>query len=595
MIPFLDTWRDDNLTLGYDFGPGELVTQGGSIRYVDKPKREGSVLTGVPLIDRGNEEPTEPEIINVSPVDSIKDDVVTLRYDVGPGELKTQGGNIEYEEKPDDSLDKVLALVDTFNPGKRYAPEQEVIDVPPAPFSQKEIEMRQAEQALQEEREADAQVGSEGYEAKEDGVFSRLKSFGSNVGDFILGKQGKKEWDDFRADVTERGLGAITERANTLMENMARSPYARFVDPTTVLGGQQRMVNDVDTYHYQHSLGALRDELLKQDLVDRQTTLGQAERYVAKTPEERAIIDQFMKNKRAQLGSMFNIKNEENARMAAREEFKNQYGRYPNQEEADALYESYGISKPTPKVNNYDQYILNRAKDLKKANPSLSDTDALTQAGQELDEAVAQSPALANRLQKTYTRSVREVAEIEQDKKAAAKWDKDLEEVQKNSLIRPRMIASSLQAAKMIRADNNLVGGGPVGEWLRKWGNALGLSSPDYQVLDVIMNDVKGDQMASIIASQNSGSISNYERELFSRQCANLGDTPRAAITRLELYALSLRLSQAAEKKMEELSGLPPREREQAMQKFYNDRQADVERMTYAIIANNMGDDYANA
>lgn len=334
MIPFLDTWRDDNLTLGYDFGPGELVTQGGSIRYVDKPKREGSVLTGVPLIDRGNEKPTEQEVINVPPADSIKDGAVTLRYDLGPGELTTQGGDIGYtgkEPQNEKSLDDVLAYVDTLAPRKPTVPDPEVINIPPAPFSQQEIEMRQAEQALQEEREADKQRGSEGYEAKEDGVFARLKNWGSGVHDYLFGKDNEmdelmdavddieakkakeekgvvgyygdkladfmlgpnygKEWDEIKKEISEKGLlGYIPQKGATLLENMARSPYAKFTDPTTVLGGQRRMVNDIDAYQNTQGLEALRNDLLKQDLLYGQTRLGQAERLSRYTPEEQEVI-----------------------------------------------------------------------------------------------------------------------------------------------------------------------------------------------------------------------------------------------------------------------------------------------------------------
>lgn len=156
-----------------------------------------------------------------------------------------------------------------------------------------EVNLKQAEQELREAQELDKQSGSEGYEAKPDGIFDRLKGFGAT----IIGKQGLQDWEDFKKDFEERGIGAVTQRANSLMEDMARSPFSKFVDPTTLLGGRRTMVNDIDSYFNQQGLPALRNELLAQDIARLKTPIGQAEEWAKKTPEQQAAMKPYFEMK----------------------------------------------------------------------------------------------------------------------------------------------------------------------------------------------------------------------------------------------------------------------------------------------------------
>ena len=518
------------------------------------------------------------------------------------------------------------------------------IKIPEKPIPPQQRELMDAEQELRDEQELDKKSGADGYEAKEGGVFSRLKDWGSSVHDYLFGKDTrseadkladqvleeydpktqqdkkdreekgilgyygdklgkamlgdnyKEDWEQIKSDANKEGLlGYIPRKGAEYLEAMARSPYAKFFDPTTALGGYRTEVEDIDKYFNNRGIGALRDDLMKQDAAKqkadtafRQTKWGQFQDFLNASPEEQAAYIALQRAVGAkQPGSTASIKNEDNARMALREDFKEQNGRYPTADELSDLYRTYGLEKPKPKLSNYDQAILDRAGEIKAANPDIPWATALGQAGKEYDAATAESPVLANRLQRSYTRPPEEVEQIQASKNADAAWSKQLEDVMGKAFARPRMRVSALEAAKTIRANPQYVGGGEVGTYLRDLGKSLGLTPADYNILDAIVEDVKGDQMAAIIASQNSGSISDYERKLFARQCANLGAAPNAVIARLELYALSLKLSQDTQSYMVSIQNLPAKQRQDALLEFYEKRRGDVEKATQAILVNN--------
>lgn len=295
--------------------------------------------------------------------------------------------------------------------------------------------LRQAEEDLQQAKEEDAQSGSEGYEKKEDGIFARMASWGSSVGDYLFGKEKQDSHITARQDYQEniekddkgvigyytdklfgertpeeeakiaeekrqKGLlGYYGQKANETLETMARSPFSKFVDPTTLLGGQQSMVEDIDADYQNRGLHSLRRELLEQDRARMGTAVGQAQEYARimndpNVPEEqKAAITQYMqRNAKSGLGAVSYPKTREQAYLRSLYDFEQQHGRFPSRDERDALAKNLGaetqeaIFAGTPKkptINDLDDLIIQEATN-RAAEKGTSVADELPGVSQEI-------------------------------------------------------------------------------------------------------------------------------------------------------------------------------------------------------------------
>lgn len=280
--------------------------------------------------------------------------------------------------------------------------------------------LRQAEEDLQQAKEEDAQSGSEGYEKKEDGIFSRMANWGSSVSDYLFGKDKHDEHIEAREDYLEDlekqekgvigyyydklmgtkspeeeakiaadkqrmgSLGYYGKMANDTLETMARSPFSKFVDPTTLLGGQQSMVEDIDADYQNRGLHSLRRELLEQDRARMGTTIGQAQEYARimndpNVPEEqKAAITQYMqRNAKSGLGALSYPKTQEQAYLRDLYDFESKIGREATRDEQIAIARRHGAENPaavfagTPKkptVNDSDDIIIQEAANRAEKN-----------------------------------------------------------------------------------------------------------------------------------------------------------------------------------------------------------------------------------
>lgn len=571
-----------------------------------------------------------------------------------------------------------------------------VLAKPPVPanfgMSQPERNLKQAEEELNQAKIEDAQTGSEGYENKEDGVFNRMKNWGTTLnaflgtkykfpsdgsafssgqllsslpsggkpndlgitrenliqalsyadsdtlhklvdaygGDYkaalnalvsmrgVIGGEGLVEALEFGKDWKERGIGALTGRAANLMETMAKSPYASMVDPTTVLGGQRTMVNDIDKYFNQRGLGALRDDLLKQDLVDRQTLLGQAERYTAKPPEERAVIDQFMRSRRAAGYQGAGIKNDEqlmvNEAMSRYDRDPERYGNNKMNALNEVLNEVdprlrgrlFGskYADPTTATGFGQQYVADKVKNGMTTPDAIADYRNNTG-----DYTTPDDVLLGARTAGTYKpHSMEEKLAYDRLKRAEESAVKKFEEETKPSVYKEAEGASidaeygrALNSVLDEAAANNIhiTGGGDIGKALRDFGAEYGLvDTKTGQILGaakVLSEAIFGNQMANIIANQNSGSISNDERRLFARQALNLGDSEEAVRLRLDLYILNNEIAKKRAEKLASLSGLDPLVQKEEFEKWKVSQYSKTADLIRRVVDAHMGSGFFDA
>lgn len=564
-IPFIDMWNDNNITLKYDLGDGYLMTQGGDYRYKEKP-RSVLVVDGQTAPTQVAEEPQPAGLLNEDPL-----------------------ANIRVPEKPQ-----------YFRASQPSLQEQN---------------LRQAEQELRQAKIDDAQTGSEGYEKKEDGIFSRIANWGNSVSDYLfgkdkstaetqvpltsdaikqaslnaaanqimndlndryedkqkeeqgilgyygnklLGKQGQQEWQDFKNDWKERGIGALTGRASNLMETMARSPYANMVDPTTVLGGQRTMVNDIDSYFNQRGLGALRNDLLKQDLVDRQTLLGQAERYAAKTPEERAVIDQFMQSRRA---AGYQGVGPKNSAAAANQEAReliaagtpadhayqvsaDRWGVTPDEARAGKSLAPTAVRAPITQVQAGQRRVAELA-------PILGVPGAIDQYRQETGDMETPDNVLVGRTNpnvyqpKTLGEKVKAKQMETSADLYAKRIDKDLQDVEDPEY--DATMRDGVMLLDYMKDPNNAkLVGGAFNDTMKKWSSSLGYSGEDQsRFLSSFLRMQRGMHAKAIRQINQSGATNENEQRYARESILDLNKDAAYNISMLERTISDMALAKA--------------------------------------------------
>ena len=518
-----------------------------------------------------------------------------------------------------------------------------------------EVNLKQAEQELQEAQELDKQSGSEGYEAKEDGVFNRIKNWGSSVSDYLfgkgvdpnsdegreaemlqelaaeekqrlldkygvlgyygggalgslLGKQGLQDWNDFKKDFEERGIGAVTQRANSLMEDMARSPFSKFVDPTTLLGGRRTMVNDIDSYFNQQGLPALRNELLAQDIARLKTPIGQAEEWAKKTPEQQAAMATYPGLQKAAgytgVGAKTPLQNAKRQIVSLINEGwdpEDAYDKVAN--DTGYTREELMYDSPARQTQLKNVADFGRQKVLENVQSGLSVPEAVAKYREDYGDYETPSDILLNsRTSGTYAPNNKaEKLSYEEEKKAQ---DLDLadfsdlkKEVNKNAdgAAMNAQYGRSLNGLLDEAAANGIhvTGGGDLGKALRRFGSNYGLVDPTTKQLvsgaAVLSEAVFGNQIANIIANQNRGNITERERDLFARQAINLGASEEETRLRLDLYVLYNELAINRARKLESLSNLRPLEQYRQFKAWQNEQYDKTASLVKAVVDSHLG------
>lgn len=565
MIPILDTWSDDNVTLGYGLDNGDILTQGGDYRFKEK---QGLRTSKIPLLNQGSVM-SDPKVV---------ERLASIDVPVKPSSPSTVDrlGRINVPVKP------LLTPAVIGRLGE--------IDIPMKPDNQQKAELDQAAQDLQEEKELDKQKGSEGYEAKEDGVFSRMKGFGDSLGKALLGENYKKDWEAVKEEANKQGwLGYIPQKGATLLETMARSPYARFVDPTTVLGGQRRMVEDIDKYHDRRDIISLRDDLLKQDLVDRQTVLGQAERYAAMPPEERAIIDQYMKNRgvggyrgvgaktpiaAAQMRVAERLSNGEDPDLVYQEEALNS-GYTP-----DEL--RYGVTSSRGQPTKVKDALERETLDLARGE-NLPIGEAAKRVAEKNGVPVEMALPKGNYTPEDAVEKSQKAGTVKRVE-AFTKEGGALDKISTNGADADIYIPMAQEAHNIVLRHKDAFGGGTLGENLTEALVNFGVSDPEIRQAIPALKMIYGKQMASLIASQNVGSISDSERRLFAEQIVSLGDDARSLLIKLELFTYFEDLARDTRNFMSTIRDQPYAVQIDMLDKHYMDRAQEVKDNIRAIV-----------
>lgn len=428
------------------------------------------------------------------------------------------------------------------------APTQQMLGA--APVIKQEKEMRDAERDLQEAIEEDSNSGSEGYEKKEGGIFARMASWGSSVGDYLFGKSDPEEEARAAADKEKMGaLGYYSKMANDTLETMARSPYAKFVDPTTVLGGQQTMVKNLDAYHSNRGIPGLRKELLEMDKARLGTTIGQAREYarVMNDPnvseEQKAAINQYMQSRsRAGDGSLEYAKTRD--QLAAREiQDRQSRGEDITPELVDSVYKKYQVGSHAQ--NAKEQGFPKTAKEaiLRRADELVAQGMPREEAVQTAEREHGAKPGYLTSPSYYQPQSIQEAGDKASEEKLSEKYSERLLEDMKDAEQAVINIANGEEALRIVKENPDLTGAGALGETIRRVGMQLGMAKEEASILYVLAADIKGDQIARILNTQNVGHVSDSERMEFAKQAINLGDGPDAVKARLKLYILQNQLA----------------------------------------------------
>lgn len=477
------------------------------------------------------------------------------------------------QNNPMENINRQIAQEELLS--KLSVPKKPTMGSSPA-----EQNLRQAEQAMQEEKDLDAQLGSEGYEKKQDGIFDRLKGWGTSVGEYlfgkekssieqqvnpydtealkaaslkmaaddmvnrtdaanedrlkdeqgalgyygskILGKQGLQEWENFKNDWNERGIGAVTERTANLMDTMARSPYASMVDPTTVLGGQRTMVNDIDSYFDKRGLGALRNDLMKQDMLNNQTLLGQAKQYANSPPEEQAAMEKYMKMRypNRATGSLSSVKNEDNMRAKLWNDFYTENGRAPYADEWSDIKRTHGLDTldKEPTLDNLNKYAIWRALDKYRADPERYGNDP-DNALMEQYDTMARDPNLQSQLlrQGSYQPKTADEKVVTAQREGFAKayaprLSKELEEVESDTYKETlRNLESFYKFLNDPRNANYLQG--PFNNVIQGYASKLGIASAEQEAFLAAFLSAQRDMHAVAIRQINQSGATNREEQ----------------------------------------------------------------------------------
>ena len=535
-----------------------------------------------------------------------------------------------------------------------------VLAKPPVPanfgMSQPEQNLKQAEEELNQAKIEDAQTGSEGYENKEDGVFNRIKNWGSSVSDYLFGKekstaetpmpftsdalknvtrniaanqivsdlndraeeqakeeqgilgyygnkltgkQGQREWEDFKKDWGERGIGALTGRAANLMETMAKSPYASMVDPTTVLGGQRTMVNDIDSYFDKRGLGALRNDLLKQDLLYGQTKMGQAERFANMPPEQQEKVLQGLQAINAKTGSTNLPKNAAEGAYRAAQDYRAQG--LGSEDAYQRAADDWGV---TPEEAKAGRPIIRRAtQNGLNANDQLAYDQAVRDVmvnpdaypGDAFDDKVFNAYAgNKKKLMKDQYQALSgdEKAEARGLYNTVDKFTKEdgiADNIIQNGADAAINIPAAEVALNVIERYPNFTGGGTFGETVQNiMTNASFQSDEEAQkaaaALNVALKQVYKSEMAKVIEKLNKGSISDSERRLFDSLVANLGDSPQELMAKLRLFKLMNMYAAAKQEELYKWRDLPYKQQYEKMREFENNNFGRLKELAEAAL-----------
>lgn len=544
-------------------------------------------------------------------------------------------------------------------------------------------ELNNAMKELQEAQELDKQSGSEGYEAKLNGVFNRLKTFGSLMGLYggndknllsdlaggkgvfggqtsglslgllgnkaysrddiinalsymdnetlhklvdafggdykkllhalvssksVLGGQGLVEGAEFLDDWKKRGIGAFTQRANSLMEDMARSPFSKFVDPTTVLGGQRTMVNDIDSYFNQQGLPALRKELLAQDIARLKTPIGQAEEWAKKTPEQQAAMKPYFEMKGT--GGYTGVGAKNPLQAAQRQVVGLVNDGVPMQEALQQVSDDTGIpaneilyGAPARQTQPKNVADFGRQKVLENVQSGLSAPEAVAKYREDYGDYETPSDILLNsRTSGTYAPNNKaEKLSYEEEKKAQDLDLADFSDLKKEVNKNADGAAMNAQYGRSLNGlldeaaanDVHVTGGGDLGKALRRFGANYGLVDPITKQLvsgaAVLSEAIFGNQIANIIANQNRGNITERERDLFARQAINLGNSEEEIRLRLDLYILYNELAINRARKLESLSNLRPLEQYRQFKAWQNEQYDKTASLVKAVVDSHLG------
>ena len=449
----------------------------------------------------------------------------------------------------------------------------------------------QAEYELQQAKELDAQSGSEGYEAKPDGVFSRLKNYGA-------------------------ALNRWSQGSSDLLKGMAQSPWSNFVDPTTVLGGQRTMVNDIDAYFNNRGIQAVKNDMLAQQKLNTElakTKMGQFQDYLNRTPEEQAMYRGFAgydkktgaqggyKSLAAAVMDLPRAASEYYGHDASPEEQESYWGmEHPNIPLKDAVSKllKTGVGTGTP--TNIKAYTIDEGKRRYAANPELypnGETQAMNEVWGELPPEMRRTTYQpTSQPEKLETDRLLKGQEL--DIKAFDETAKEIKGNAKNAAINAEL-GRSMHKVLDRAAENGITvtGGGDLGKALRRFGANYGLvDSTTGEIIsnaEVISNAIFGNQIADIIEAQNRGNITEKERDLFARQAIDLGTSEEATRLRLDLYILYNELALQASKKLNSLSNIAdPIARKQEFEKWQTTQYDKTAKLVRAIVDSHMGNGY---
>lgn len=450
--------------------------------------------------------------------------------------------------------------------------------------------LKSAEQELQEAREADARSGSEGYEAKENGVFSRIRQFGDGIA----------------------YAGSLVEKT---LRDIAQSPISNFIDPTTLLGGRQTMVQDLDKHFATRGIPGLKNDLLAQQKLNTElekTPVGQFKTYEGWSPERQAAYRQFRADTKGSTGAQGGYKTLQAAALDFPNVLEAERGYPPTLDEVkQGFLDKYGVPyedalrKPSgtgaggiptnPKALAIREGLQNYA-----ANPEAYPggwTQAVTESWNKLPASMRQTT-----YQPQDPEEKLEIARLlkgqELDVKSFDELATEVRSNAKNAAMNAEY-GRSMHRVLDEAAENGIkvTGGGDLGKALRRFGANFGLvDSTTGQIIsnaEVISNAIFGNQIAQVIENQNRGNITERERELFARQAVDLGASEEAMRLRLDLYILYNELALQASKKLNSLSTIAdPIARKQAFESWQTAQYDKTAKLVRAIVDSHMGAGY---
>lgn len=540
------------------------------------------------LITRGLFQRPQPEEPMMSPVPQVS---------YPPEQVSTPPADVIEQEGV---LDNVRAMLNNWDSAMKI--REGIANkgaVPLGAEAPQEQNLRQAEEELAIAKEEDAQAGADGYENKEGGVFSRIKEWGTSVGNYLFGEKTPEEEAKIAEDKKRMGVvGYYGKLANDTLNTMARSPFSKWVDPTTMQGGQQTMVEDLDRYFEGRSLAGLRKELLAQDNAKAGTAVGQAKEYArvitdpSVSDEEKAAMVSYLN--RANKGTTASYpKTVEQAFLREVYDAETALGRDLTPDEMDVIAQRYGSADRNALLNparasavgapnTPKELIISRVQDnIRNGMPEL---DAVREAEQAFGAPEGYLFS-GNTYQGVTPEDKYNVKASEEEaknfvKNIASKVDENATTAYVNK-------GKAEQALSIVEKHPEYVGKGKMGVFVEELKNQFGINEDDASILYTLAADVGGQQMSTVIDEQNVGSISDPEREYFRKQTVNLGDSPAAVKARLKLFILQNELALESARFMNKLraDGVPYNQRHVMYMNYLENRGAETERRIAEIVS----------